>query len=238
MRRKINKHNPQKKRFLSDRSLFGVQNNTKELARAMTRTKHEKSQNYALNNTMKSPQQRPQTTHCLGRKGQKPRCNRLAPHRPSTQSNQTSTIPNLRAVSIFDNPRAQNLTTHNSPFPVKSRAKTSHVGHRNTKLRRSVPTGEKSYQDLKSKLLQKMKEEKGMTQLLNENCKTFYWSPDLSFCAFATEQQIRKTAQLWRKNKRIDSGQRMDYVLHGSKGHKKMMKNIALIPQIMEEIGK
>ena len=105
-----------------------------------------------------------------------------------------------------------------------------------THHRKSI-SSEKSYKVLKSKMIEKMKKDKQNPDLLNEGWKTFYWSPDLSFWAFATDEQIRKTAQLWRMNRKINSGQRMDYILHDNKEQRKMLQNIAIIPQITEELG-
>lgn len=240
MRRKHKKQTSKKHKFLSNRSLLGVQHNTKELTRMMNTSGYEPFRgSNEFNKTMPTVYNaRPKTTQSVGRKHRKKMKKHLR-ERPSTQGNTKNTTMNQfsQKVSIFDQnkmmPEYNNFAITESPSQTGQNCHTTIT--KNRSLRSISP--EKSYKRLRNRILENMKVQKQTPNLLNENCKTFYWSPDMSFCAFATEKQIKKTAQLWRKNRRIDSGQRMDYVLHGSGKYKSMLKNVANIPQITQELG-
>lgn len=222
------------KRFLSNRSLIGVQHNTKELTRIINTSGMDQIKDAEFMKTIsQTGDHRPQTTQCFNTKSKMKR----SFYRPASQANKNSGLHGLsHAMPMFDQnrllPPYRNLVLSESP--TRSQGKTKFMFNKKAK---KLSSKEKAYKEMKNKMIHKMNIEKQNPNLLNEGCKTFYWSPDLSFCAFATEQQIRKTAQLWRKNRRIDSGQRMNYIMHNSREQKKMLQNIALIPQITEELG-
>lgn len=37
----------------------------------------------------------------------------------------------------------------------------------------------------------------------DKHYKIFYWAPDYSFCGFATNNEVSKTAKVWMKNKNL-----------------------------------
>ena len=180
-------------------------------------------------------QHRPQTTQNFEKNRRKHWKTGL---RPSSESNTNKTMNWFNGrPSIYEQnkllPPYDNLVLSESPCNTHSKNKSMLTKKTNNKF----ISNEKSYKLMKNKMIENMKKEKLNPNLLNDGWKTFYWSPDLSFCAFATDQQIRKTAQLWRMNRKINSGQRMDYILHNNKEQRKMLQNIALIPQITQELG-
>ena len=40
----------------------------------------------------------------------------------------------------------------------------------------------------------------------------FYWAPDYSFCGFAPNAKIEKTAKQWVSNEKIKVGERLAYI--------------------------
>ena len=135
--------------------------------------------------------------------------------------------------SIFDqkvsSPPYENLAFSESPW--NTNFKNSSMFAKKSRVKKPI-SSEKSYKALKNKMIEKLKIEQKNHNFLNEGCKTFYWSPDLSFCAFATDKQIQETSQLWSKNKRIDAGQRIEYIVQNNNARKKISQNMSFAYRI------
>lgn len=170
MKKRITKPTATQHRFLSNRSLLGVQQNTRELTRIMNKTKHEHfKETHELAKTMSSTNQRPQTTQCFNRKSQIKK--RRSNNRPMTQNQGNSTINYFpHRMSIFEQnkllPSYQNLTVEDTS-EAKGRCKSS-AATKKTRSRKPV-SSEKSYKELKNKIIEKMKVDKQNPNVLNEN---------------------------------------------------------------------
>lgn len=119
----------------------------------------------------------------MGSKG-RPKKSTAAFDRPSTQGQMKNTANAFYKRTSADEYQPKALPgSRYVPFseysPVrKGRSKTSFS--KRTSLRKSS-SPERSYHELKSKILTNLKVEKVMPNPLNEGCKTFYWAPDFSF---------------------------------------------------------
>ena len=97
--------------------------------------------------------------------------------RPMTQSQNTSIVhQNLNNTSIFD--QTVNLKFSTSPFQYDKRCKST-LPAKN--LSKPSISPEKSYKQLKKQIISNMNYKNPQVLKQSSNCKTFYWSPDLSF---------------------------------------------------------
>lgn len=136
MRKRITQLYPHKKRFLSNKSLLGIQHNTKEMTRKINMTRNEKFRRTAeFGQASKSSFKRPQTTQCVSRK------HGFQGKRPSTKANWTVNSF-TQPISIFDNNNC-------SPFRGN---RTTAIGKPRLKTAKRV-SREKSYQKMRNRLL-------------------------------------------------------------------------------------
>ncbi|CAI2367317.1 unnamed protein product [Moneuplotes crassus] len=118
---------------------------------------------------------------------------------------------------------------------------TDHLGCVKSKVTKKTSSQkslspQKSYQRRRKNIMKRLSEDSQCnfwpTQMkVPEMYKSFYWSPDYSYCGFATDGNIRKTAQKWHKAPNLSFNKR----LKDSK-NMKAIKNISCIPVIAEEL--
>ncbi|CAI2369212.1 unnamed protein product [Moneuplotes crassus] len=157
-----------KKRFQSNKSLIGIKMKTKALTRAMNMTIQEK-------NMKRESSIRPMTSD-ITRKFNK-----------GNYSVATKAPINHSSYSLHDTNIGEKIgkKRYSSSNPIKK-----------NKLKKSE-SSEKSYSRLRKRILEECRLTEQQLASTNKRCKKFFWSPDFSFCAFATKNQMKKTAALY-----------------------------------------
>ncbi len=89
---------------------------------------------------------------------------------------------------------------------------SSTVAFKKQKLRKSE-SSEKSYGRLRKRILAECKVTEEQLRNINKRCKTFFWSPDMSFCAFATQNQFKKATAALRRSSQVKLGRKREHSL-------------------------